>query len=148
MDVQRRGQRSEVRGQRARSDTICATHARSCGQSGDCESDSSGSHVQELLSGGGEHRSEGGGELPALVGQVVAVTVGEFANQAMIAQKAKVPTDASGELLVGTAGTAGCTAKRFAQAGVGDARSQRSEDRGRRSAIWRETDSTAGQTDL
>ena len=56
------------------------------------------------------HRIEGGGELPALVAQVVAVTVGEFADKAMIAQEAKVPTDASGELLIGAAGTPRCIA--------------------------------------
>ena len=31
--------------------------------------DSSGGHVQELLCGGGEHRIEGGGQVPAFVGQ-------------------------------------------------------------------------------
>ena len=60
--------------------------------------DSSGGHVQELLSGGGEHRIEGGGQLPAFVGQVVAVTVGDFSDKAMIAQEAKVATDAGGDL--------------------------------------------------
>ena len=46
--------------------------------------DSSGSHVQELLGGGVEHRVEGGGQLSAVVGQVVAVTVGNLSDEAMI----------------------------------------------------------------
>ena len=60
--------------------------------------------------------------MPALVGQVVAVTVGEFADKAMIAQEAKVPTDASGELLVSTPSTPEGAAEFLAQTGIGDAR--------------------------
>ena len=82
----------------------------------------SGSHVQELFGGGREHRIKGGGQLSALIGQVVAATVGGFSDEAMIAQEAKVPTDASGELLIATAGAPSGIVKHLAQTGVGDAR--------------------------
>ena len=60
--------------------------------------------------------------MPALVGQVVAVTVREFANEAMIAQEAKMPTESSGELLVGAAGAPEGAAEFLAQANIGDTR--------------------------
>ena len=81
--------------------------------------------------------------MPPLVREMVALTIGDLAHKAMIAQKAKVPTYASGKLPVGTAGTPRCIAKQVAQTGVGDARdregriaeNRRSEVRGQRSEV-------------
>ena len=64
------GRRSEVGGQRALSEAICA-----------------------------KHRDKHGGELSALVGQVITVAVGDFPDKAIMAQEAKVATDA-GELFL------------------------------------------------
>ena len=54
--------------------------------------------------------------MSALVREVVAVTVGELADEAMIAQKAQVPTETCGELLVGATGD-------IAKGSCGEARS-------------------------
>jgi hypothetical protein len=55
-----------------------------------------------------------GGELPPLVGQVVAVAVGNFSDEAMIAQEAKLAAAASGDLLFGAADTPSCIVKHVA----------------------------------
>ena len=64
----------------------------------------SGSHLQKLLRRGGQYGGESGGQLSAFVGEVVTMPVGDLADQAVIAQESEMAGNASGKLLVGSAG--------------------------------------------
>ena len=63
-----------------------------------------------------------GGQLVALVGQMVSVAMGHLADQAVIAQEAQMPTDASRELMLGSSAGPGGPRELLAQTGIADAR--------------------------
>ena len=86
-----RGQRSEVRGQPKVSSGLRKELSALMGSGPFRRRDDSGGHVRELFGGRRQHRVQRSGQLPAFVGQMVSVRVGELADQAVVTQEAKMP---------------------------------------------------------
>ena len=87
-----------------------------------CRCDNSSRHLHKLFRGGREHGVQGAGQLPAVVGEMIPVTVGELADQAVVAQEAEMPADTGRKLLIGSTGAPWRSGKALTESGIGDAR--------------------------
>ena len=64
---------------------------------------------------------QGGGQLPAFVGEMASMTVGYFANEAVISQEPQMTADAGRELFIGSSGAPVGGSKLLAQSSIGNA---------------------------